>query len=222
MNSIKKRIATALVLVTGILVGGAASATPVTMDFDGLTPGVSVDNYYDGGCSKLLGMDVDCGGPDYGVVWNGADVRDLDANQPSDPNFIVPTGPGGFLTAAATLDIADGFDTGLSFYYTTVFGGHIEVYSGLDGSGSSLAQMDLPGPDVQCGDVPCWDFVDLSFSGLAKSVVFSGFLGAIGFDNVTLGAQVNAVPEPAALAMFGLGLLLMGMFAGMRKRARQN
>jgi hypothetical protein len=53
-------------------------------------------------------------------------------------------------------------------------------------------------------------------------VVFRGFLGLVGFDNVTLGANPQAVPEPAALGMFGLGVLLIGMFAGMRKRARQN
>jgi hypothetical protein len=222
MNSMNKRIAAGLVLAAGMLVGGIATATPITMDFDGLTPGVSVDNYYDGGCSKFLGMDMDCGGPDYGVVWNGAGVRDLDANQPSDPNFMVPTGPGGFLTTAAIMDVADGFDSRLSFYYSAVTAGDVSVFSGADGSGQLLTSLDLGTSGNQCGDVPCWDFVDLSFQGTAKSVVFRGFLGLVGFDNVTLGANPQAVPEPPELGMFGLGVLLIGMFAGMRKRARQN
>jgi hypothetical protein len=30
------------------------------------------------------------------------------------------------------------------------------------------------------------------------------------------------VPEPAALGMFGLGALLIGLFAGMRRRVQQD
>lgn len=224
MNSFKQRVAAGLMLIAGLLVGGTAGASTITMNFDGLTAGTSVHNYYDGGCSigGFIPHNVDCGGPDYGVVWKGASAHDLPFNQPSNPNYMGPSGPGGFLSSAAIMDVAGGFDTGLSFYYSTLIAGHVEVYSGLDASGSSLAATDLWIPSPSCGDVPCWDFVDLSFLGTAKSVVFSGFLGLIGFDNVTLGASPQGVPEPAALGMFGFGALLIGLFAGLRRRAQQS
>ena len=107
-----------------------------------------------------------------------------------------------------------------TWIFTT--GGDVSVFSGADGSGELLTSIDLGAPGNQCGDVPCWDFIDLPFQGTAKSVVFRGFLGLVSFDDVTLGANARAVPEPAALGMFGLGVLLIGMFAGMRKGARQN
>lgn len=44
-------------------------------------------------------------------------------------------------------------------------------------------------------------------SGLAMSAVTVG------------GVPINGVPEPAALGMFGLGALLIGLFTGLRRRA---
>lgn len=46
-------------------------------------------------------------------------------------------------------------------------------------------------------------------SGLAMSGVTVG------------GVPINGVPEPAAFGMFGLGVLLLGLFAGMRRRASE-
>lgn len=220
MNLLNKAVAIALVLIAGMFAGGIASATTITMDFDGLNPGTAVKNYYNGGCSGG-GTNKVCGGPDYGVVWQGARVQDLAVNQPSGPNFMHPSDID-LLSTSATMNIAGGFDTGLSFYYSTLTAGDVRVFSGLDGSGSLLASLNLGFSD-QCGNVPCWDFIDLSFPGTARSVIFRGILHLIGFDNLTLGAAPTAsVPEPAALGMFGLGVLLIGVFAGMRRRARQS
>ncbi|HET9819750.1 MAG TPA: PEP-CTERM sorting domain-containing protein [Rhodanobacteraceae bacterium] len=40
-------------------------------------------------------------------------------------------------------------------------------------------------------------------------------------DFVVLVESVHPVPEPAALGMFGAGILLIGLFAGLRRRSRQ-
>ncbi len=212
MNLFKKQIGSLLVLVAGLLAGGAASATPITMNFDGLQFGSSVQNYYDGGCTTFSGIKLDCHGQDYGVVWEGATfVRS--AHAPSPFNFA------GFLRRdSATMNIAAGFDGGLSFYYYNAsngfFSGGVSVYSGLNGNGTSLSSMSL-------GQNGGWNLFDLAFSGIARSVVFNASsVFVTGVDDVTLGVKAIAtpVPEPSALGVFGLGVLLMGLFAGLRRR----
>ncbi|MGH8148047.1 MAG: hypothetical protein ACREPY_17160, partial [Rhodanobacteraceae bacterium] len=133
MNLLKSRIGFALALVSGMLVCGTAAATPITMDFDGLTPGTSVHKYYDGGCSTA-GLrhphSVDCNGSDYGVVWKGAQVGTLPpgANVPSASNYV------GLFLFKATMNVAAGFDTGLSFhYFTRIVPGWVKIYSGRNG-----------------------------------------------------------------------------------------
>lgn len=221
MKTLKSRVGCALALGLGLLVCGAAGATPVTMHFDGLTPGTNVHNYYGGGCSTHAGFfgtyNVDCAGPDYGVKWKGAYVRSL-GDEPSAPNY---AGAGLFSSGDMVMNVAAGFDTGLNFYYTTVadvFSGTVKVYSGKNGHGTELAHQDLAGTPFSCaGSVPCWMLAGLDFEGTAKSVVFDGFSASLNVDDVTIGAGLS-VPEPAQLGMFGLGLLLVGGFVGLRRR----
>lgn len=218
MNLVSKLLGVATVLFAGTSAGGVANATTLTMDFDGLSQGASVQTYYDGGCTRLLGHPQDCGGPDDGAVWSGARVANAAVNQPSSPGVMHPTNID-FLSTFATLDVADGFGTDLSFYYASELPGVVAVYSGLDGSGSPLASSGLLLPTSACGIPPCWTFVDLSFAGTARSAIFSSFLGGIGFDNVTIGAApVAPVPEPAALGLFGLGALLVGLLGRSRRQ----
>ena len=211
MNLLGKTAAGLLLLVAGTL-SGVATATPITMDFDGLTPGTSVNRYYDGGCTKGIFFPVDCHGSDYGVVWKGATVGGSGGAH-SGSGFT-----GLALDDNATMNVAAGFDGGLSFYYYNTsnrwFTGAVSVYSGKNGNGTLLSSLVL---DPTNG----WDFFDLTFSGVAKSVIFQGSpLFFTGFDDVTLGvsAPVNAVPEPGALGLFGLGVLLMGLFGSRRRR----
>jgi hypothetical protein len=50
----------------------------------------------------------------------------------------------------------------------------------------------------------------------------SGYDSGLAMSGVTVGgAPINGVPEPAALGMFGLGALLVGLFAGLRRRVPQ-
>lgn len=219
MNPVCKLLGVASALLAGVCAGGVARATTLTMDFDGLSQGASVHTYYDGGCTRLLGHDQDCGGPAYGAVWSGARVANLAVPQPSSPGVMHPTNID-FLSTSATLDVADGFGTGLSFYYASALPGAVAVYSGLDGSGSLLAESGLLFPSVACGIPPCWSFVDLSFAGTARSAIFNSFLGGVAFDNVAIGAApVAPVPEPAALGQFGIGVLLLGLLEWLRPRA---
>jgi hypothetical protein len=191
-----------------MLLAGIASASPVTMNFDGMGVPEYVDNFYNGGCSTLAGLiPATCGGPDYGVVWSGAITADrLAPPPPSSPNFMAYADG-----VSATMNVATGFnDAGFSFAY---YGGGptVSVYSGLDGTGDLLASQTLD--SSLCGLSFCWTADDFGFSGIAKSVVFGG-TGV--FDNISF--NMASVPEPAGFGIFALGLVLMGVFANLRRR----
>ncbi|EIM02371.1 hypothetical protein RHOFW104T7_09625 [Rhodanobacter thiooxydans] len=216
-----------------MLVCGIASATTV-MSFDEMQhqPAELVDNYYNGGCSSSYsGSGITCGGPNYGVVWSSALAGGAPnglwgnvANEPSGPNVM------GFLDAnSAIMNVAAGFDTGFSFYYAAPnTAGSITVYDGLNDSGNILATLFLPINGGNCDGFAqtysCWSPIGVTFAGIAKSVNFGGVADFIVFDNVTIGSNTpgggngNNVSEPATLGMFGLGMLLIGLFAGVRRR----
>jgi hypothetical protein len=230
MNMLRKQVGLALVMVAGMLACGVASAA-VVMTFDQQNGnGEYVDNYYNGGCGGSYGGgSVTCGGPNYGVVWNGA----LEGYAPNGlwnntSNSSSPPGVIGFLDSDnAYMNVAAGFDTGFSFYYAAAnVGGTIEVWSGLNGTGTMLASLSLPVTGADCDGITsfsCWDPIGVTFAGTAMSVNFAGTANQIVFDNVTIGSgtPINGVPEPTALGMFGLGTLLLGLFAGMRRRAQK-
>lgn len=194
--------------------------------------GEYVHDYYNGGCGGSFAYGrVTCGGPDYGVTWTQAVAGPAPmglpvADQPSPPNVMVFDD-----NSSAYMDVTGGFSGGFSFYYAAVRGpGSITLYSGLDGTGSVLATLALPvssDPDCQglFGNYSCWAPIGVSFRGIARSVDFSeSVFYNVAFDNVTLGSAtpINPVPEPAARGMFGLGALLIGVFAGMHRCVRQS
>ena len=229
----KRLIGGTVVFVLGLIFAGLASAGPVVMNFDGITGnsgnGEYVDQYYNGGCtSSYGGGSTTCGGPNYGVAWSGAiacgapaGLCNNVANEPSSPNVIV------FLTTtSAIMNVAAGFNTGFSFFYAApFFTGSITVYSGLNDTGTILATLSLPTNGNNCSgfseNYSCWTPIGVSFSGTAESVDFGGTANYIVFDNVTIGSSTpKGVPEPGILGMFGLGVLLIGLFAGLRRRMR--
>lgn len=245
MNTRAKRAGLAVALTSAMAFAGVASAATVTMNFDGLTgaapvlgPGEYAANYYNGGCgSSYSGGSVSCGGPDYGVVWSANAVAFAQpgltaryngvANAPSGPNVLgidknIPRQPIGML-----MNVAAGFDTSLSFWYTTaaleddVF---VTVYDGVDGTGAILTSLNLnstPGYCVAGFQFSCWDPLTVAFDGTAHSVRFyTTFSNPRQFllDNVSFKITAVPVPEPAAIGIFGLGALLIGLFASLRRR----
>lgn len=232
MFATKRIFGEAVVFLLGLMFAGMATAAPVIMNFDGMTgnagSGEYVNNYYNGGCSSSYsGGATTCGGPNYGVVWSNAIACGAPAglcanaaNEPSSPNVMV------FLSStSAYMNVAAGFMTGFSFYYAApYYSGFINVYSGLDGSGTLLATLNLPTNGSDCNgfsqNYSCWSAIGVSFSGTAESVGFGGTADYIVFDNVTLGSStpVKGVPEPGVLGLFGLGVLLIGLLTGLRQR----
>lgn len=237
MNVFKHRISIATALLLGIAGIGVANAT-IVMNFDQLNPqGEYVDNYYNGGCGgSLNGGSTTCNGPTDGVVWWQAIAGGSPngywagiSNEPSPPNTAGAPDQGGDFG----LNVATGFTTSLSFYYTAPSSGgeggnattvgSVSIWSGQNGTGTLLGTLSLPATGSSCDSAyyfSCWTSLGTTFAGTAQSVVFGGSTENYQLDSVTLGSgsPINPVPEPAELGMFGLGVLLIGLFAGLRRR----
>jgi hypothetical protein len=100
------------------------------------------------------------------------------------------------------MNVAAGFSDGFATYYTsTDSAGSISIWSGLNGTGSILATLNLIG--LGTDNTPNalydrWALVGAAFVGEAHSVTFTGTANFIGFDNVTFG---SAIPAPGAIAL---------------------
>ncbi|MEH1962053.1 MAG: PEP-CTERM sorting domain-containing protein [Nostoc sp.] len=132
--------------------------------------------------------------------------------------------------SGVTLNARNGFDTGLSFFYSAVNkAGFVNIYSGVRATGDLLASIPyLPLTTFNGTPDPTGEFspfvpISISFSGIAKSVEFGGTKNEIAFDNITLGSVIpggsKSVPEPGSI----LGVLAVGAFGAntLLKRKQQ-
>jgi hypothetical protein len=195
----------------------AHAASQFLLDFEHSWPYASdIANYYNGGTAS-----DGSSGTNYGVSFtNSVDSSlfgfsnndglgslpngDYYANAPSMLGIANPFGPIVFM------NVANGVDSSLSFYYTSAeaITGAVKAYSGLNGTGTLLGSFDLAANNAGLADT--WTQVTFNFSGAAASFDLSAASGAVAFDNIA------AVPEANSYAMLIAGLGMMG-FAARRK-----
>lgn len=189
------------------LMAASATASTITLDFDVGNNGSYpyINDYYAGGTlSNGVGP-----GLDYGVTFTNAQTLYYnDANQ-----MFFPLDSGG----AIYMNVAGGFDSFLSFHYG--WPGYqstptVSIWSGLDGTGDLLGSISLSSNGTYyTSENPA---IELDFSGIAHSAVFSGTANFVTWDTVSFNVDGSNVPEPATLGLAGLALAGLGF--GRRKR----
>ncbi len=202
------------------------SRTTIVLNFEGLGNLDPINNFYNGGTSG-----DGFSGPNYGIGF-GVALGLIDADAGGSGNFANEPSPstGMFFLSNSTafMNVAAGFNTGFStFYSANVGAGSISIYDGLNGTGTLLATVVLPinWQDGGCSGDPTgqfcnWDPVSLPFSGTAKSVIFAGVANHIIFDDVTFGSLTPGGDPQIPISNWAiiLGLLLIGTFIVVRYR----
>ena len=206
----KNLLCSTVLVAGGLLTQMSAMAAPIVLDFEGAGNGASINDFYNGGTDSQGNSGVN-----YGIQFGTNSLSLIDADAGGGGNFANEPSPSTilfFLTGTAVLNYAPGFDTGFSFFYSSATAATVNVYDGLDGTGNLIGSLDLAAQHTQnCTGDPngtfCnWTAIGISFAGLARSIDFGGTVNQTGYDDVTFGSATPGVPEPASLALLGLGL----------------
>jgi hypothetical protein len=159
-------------------------------------------NFYNGG-ETFLGKGP---GPTLGVVFADSNARVYTTPQTghyTPPGYMLVSSDNAATGQAitTTMNVSGGFISSVNFDYAVIgAAGSLQVFSGLDGTGSVLGTTDLPVTSSTGNGVFVADSVE--FSGIAHSVVFDGGNKQLAVDDILL----NSVPEPPGLHLVAFGM----------------
>jgi len=185
-----------------ILLMAVVTASADQLDFSDLQIGEEVLGYYNGGFGSL-GTGP---GPNLGVTFT-ADFVTVATGLPFQAEELT--------SASGIMDVLHGFNGTLSFYYTNSGpdDGAVNLYSGLDGSGSLLGTIALFAQATP-------DFTPVGAGGAIEflpfeSAIFTGTPGALMFHNITFGPPGSppVLPEPSSIRLLLIGLLAVWLTA---------
>ncbi|RZJ84915.1 MAG: hypothetical protein EOO64_02470 [Massilia sp.] len=223
MRSTSKFLALALATA---LQPAVAAVTPISLDFEDIT-----GSTYPDGVLELLNhySGVEFKGASWGVANLGCDgIADFVERNGKCSGFLLagdPSKPTPVPTPAqtATIDIASGFISGSSLYYSALVnsGVTITAFEGLDGTGRSFSSGRLQSGGCQQSNGFCdWFRLDFALGDVvAHSLVITGRDSSVMLDDLSFlptdVTQPGALPEPAGLA---LSLAALGALGWARKR----
>jgi hypothetical protein len=202
---LSKKLLAAIAIIAA-LSSTNSRADKITLDFEGIG-NTAISNFYNGGTD-----DSGKSGINYGIYFSNdalglidtdespsAEFSGLFANEPSGSTALIFQGEG-----SATMNVAAGFDSRISFFYSSSEDATVRIFDGLDGTGTELASLNLVTnhKNDNCAGDPSgeffchWDKVGVTFNGRAMSVVFDGVPASTFYDDITLGSDVVAPPPP--------------------------
>lgn len=213
-------IASGVALSTCVLAVDRANAQTILLDFEGLKDTEQILNFYNGGTGSQGSSGIN-----YGVSFSPNSLAIVQGAPGSNIGGLPTPVTGAFFLSgsASTMNVANGFSTGFSFFYSAPFQpGVVRIYDGLNATGNLLGSINLPltpnGASVPgCNSSNFCPFVPigLAFNGIAKSVDFGGTVNQIVFDDIKITlAPTTTVPEPTsvmgliAISALGAGSVL--------------
>lgn len=226
-RSIKRSIGGVVALALAVMTTASPAAAITVLTFEGLQNLESIDGFYNG-ANGGFGSGP---GPSLGITFSANALAIIDSDAGGSGNIGGEPSPSTVLFflsgTAATMNVPAGFDTGFSFYYSSVnVPGLIDVWDGLDGTGNLLASLVLPmtplgGAPDPTGAYSPFLAMGVAFNGIAHSVDFGGTVDQIAFDDITLGSITpgsalavadteRAVPEPGSFLLVVAGMLGAG------------
>jgi hypothetical protein len=192
-----------------------AYAANTLIDFETVTSFASIAEFYNGGTDSEGNS-----GPNLGVSFGG-DALGL-ANDAFFTYFSHAPSPVGVMTpvgAEATMNVAGGFVDAVGFAYSSsaLVLSAVNVWTGLDGTGTLLASFNLAS-NAQAGgcsdtDYCRFDTMTSTFAGTAHSITFGNAAGFAAIDNIS----ITAVPEPATTMLLALGIASLAMARRLRR-----
>jgi hypothetical protein len=229
MKRMNLKLIPVLVALIAATAMSARAGSIVDLTFQGIAPypnssNVAILNFYNGGTSS-----IGTSGTNFGISFPSnallicLNSLSVDCSNTSKGGLGNPASQQGglfFLSGSNTfLNDPKGFTTGFSFTYSAIGApGSIQVFSGVNGTGTLLATLTLP--TTPSGPCPGYDAgfcpfvpIGVTFSGTAESINFGGDANQIVFDDVTFGSSTpGTTPEPSTLLLFGTSLLGLAPF----------
>jgi hypothetical protein len=195
----------------GLMAVALPASAAFTLDFEGIANNAQINGFYDGGTDSAGNSGVN-----YGVLFGTNTLGAIDKDAGGTGNFENEPSPSTvmfFLSGSAVLNYTQGFTGGFSFYYSSEKNAVVNVYDGLNATGSVVGTILLePQSNKNCStagdnDFCNWTQAGVTFSSLAKSIDFGGTVNLIGYDNMKFGVDTPQGPPviPPVIPPIGEG-----------------